>query len=848
MATSSTVTFYTGYYTGGKPTVLSANPFDVAQDLSTGNLWQYTGGAWVAPSWQTSITFWLGAADSVCARLNSPDTKIPDTIQVYYGTDDQVPPELNLSAEDVAIHHGVGNYNLHVNVLRQDVTTDTVVDVPFPEGYIISTDDGNWTILKNFTQCVGYDYATVSLAWTTTADGQGPQSVNYVTSAEARDIAEEVVSSGGVAVDIEGGNGINVVTSGGSSVVELATSASFDESFTIVASDPDLGSASFNINTQGIYLWCNAATLFLDPYECMLNCRLIVSSSITLNPADGFSNPVSLTTSAGALLVDDQPLATKGYVDSAIGGVSVDIEGGNGINVITSGGSSVVELSGSASFDSATVAVENASIALANMRVDIHGDDGVYLSDIFPATLSVRDGGIYLDAFQPELEQEPGRIHLTEYGTEIYGETVTINSQTVATEPWVSNAITGLVNVSTVADIANNAAVSIVKSGGAEQELSQITAWFGSGYVVYEDIEPETVIGYKPIVLSRVGSEYVRNFTDEVWASASDTQIILNGSVTCTNISGALVMEAAIGQDVYIGGVQPEPALPVFGTIASSTDGGYTWELSQSGTYAGLSWCAYDYETYAQGAGVCTSITTLRAPGATVSGALVSNSEISTVVGGYRLTYTASGGLLVSGSDVSGVFSDGQIVASTIADPDAGNGASVVLSGYQIVASTIADPDGPNENARLTLSPGAVTIRGAQDGLDSSCELAVSPGGATIGGETVATEPWADSRFARQLVTSTDVGAATAYISVLSGGTSYVFTDPADSLIVDSVVKTTEASFIHFTLDSVTAPTPVAISGYTFASGRFEGGKEYLVGFFDGMCAVNEVTSGGVLQ
>lgn len=194
---STPVILYSGFYAGGTPTVLSANPFDVAQDLSTGNLWQYTGGAWVAPSWQTSITFWLGAGETVCERLNAADTRIPDTIHVYYGTDELVPADLALSADDIAVHHDIGNYNLKVNVLRRDVTTDTMVEVPFPEGYIISTDDGDWTILKNFTRCVGFDYAMVSLAWTTTADGQGPQSVDYVTSGGVEEMISAAIGSGG---------------------------------------------------------------------------------------------------------------------------------------------------------------------------------------------------------------------------------------------------------------------------------------------------------------------------------------------------------------------------------------------------------------------------------------------------------------------------------------------------------------------------------------------------------------------------------------------------------------------------------------------------------------------------
>lgn len=196
--TSHTLSFYTGYYAGGVPVVLLPQPFDVAQDLSTGNIWQYTGSAWVAPSWNSAITFYLGAATTVCDRINSQDTKIPESIQIYTGTDSEVPADLALSENDLAIKHNLANYSIQVGVFRRDSTTDTVVEVPFPEGYTISTADGNWTILKNFNDYAGFDFCTIALTWTTNINGAG-QHLEFITSSEAEVLIEDTLTSGGYA-------------------------------------------------------------------------------------------------------------------------------------------------------------------------------------------------------------------------------------------------------------------------------------------------------------------------------------------------------------------------------------------------------------------------------------------------------------------------------------------------------------------------------------------------------------------------------------------------------------------------------------------------------------------------
>lgn len=207
------------------------------------------------------------------------------------------------------------------------------------------------------------------------------------------------------------------------------------------------------------------------------------------------------------------------------------------------------------------------------------------------------------------------------------------------------------------------------------------------------------------------------------------------------------------------------------------------------------------------------------------SGAIIENRPFSTTVGGYTVELT-SGGLAVSGSGASVVFSGGQITANA-------GSASALLT---------ADQDGVismgNGHAGIQLGGGDYDVIAMSAGAQVEID-----GGLTKNGADVATEPWADSRFTRQLVASTDEIETSAAIPVLSGGMSYLYTLPLYSVEVSSVVKTTDASYLHFALDSVTAPTPVVISGVSrLDSTTFEGGKEYLVGFFDGMAVVNEVT------
>ena len=208
------------------------------------------------------------------------------------------------------------------------------------------------------------------------------------------------------------------------------------------------------------------------------------------------------------------------------------------------------------------------------------------------------------------------------------------------------------------------------------------------------------------------------------------------------------------------------------------------------------------------------------------SGAIVSGAEINTQIGPYRITAT-SGGLAVSGSGASVFLSGGQIAASA----GENGGSFIVTSGGVEMRGALGDA---GEHPYISVG---------RDGIAGNDGNGV---GYNMGGYQFninAEEFNYNSRpVAAALVTSTDSETTSAYIEELTGGMSYKYTQPLYSLEVASVTKTTDASYLHFTLDSVTAPTPVVISGVSYLnSATFEGGKEYLLRFFDGMMETHEI-------
>ncbi len=190
-------------------------------------------------------------------------------------------------------------------------------------------------------------------------------------------------------------------------------------------------------------------------------------------------------------------------------------------------------------------------------------------------------------------------------------------------------------------------------------------------------------------------------------------------------------------------------------------------------------------------------------------GAIFSNTEIDTTVGEYHLTYTSSGGLLVSGSGGEVVnIASGAIIAS------GASGESVVLSGgtaklmneYDFIQQYIAvHSDGIDI---LASDPGR--------NVNISCAAGI----VTVNSRPVLT----------QLESATDTETTSASFDVLEGGTSYVYTQPLTNLDIASVTSDCDAT-IKFTAGASLSGIGLPSSCYFTGESAFTSGSHYLAAF-----------------
>ena len=207
---------------------------------------------------------------------------------------------------------------------------------------------------------------------------------------------------------------------------------------------------------------------------------------------------------------------------------------------------------------------------------------------------------------------------------------------------------------------------------------------------------------------------------------------------------------------------------------------------------------------------------------AAASGAIVSGAEFKTSVGDYLLTYTSSGGLMISGGGVSLQVSSGGIVAS-----DADGGRVELASGM----ATVQIGNGEADSATVTLTSAAANV--TVETTTNSASAEITQYGVYVNGRPVLTE----------LVTSTDTTTTSASFPVLSGGTAYVYTQPLTALDITSVADGCRALFkftagAGFDLGISSGAEIVGISSY-------DNGTRYAVAIGDGMAIVNSITIAG---
>lgn len=219
-------------------------------------------------------------------------------------------------------------------------------------------------------------------------------------------------------------------------------------------------------------------------------------------------------------------------------------------------------------------------------------------------------------------------------------------------------------------------------------------------------------------------------------------------------------------------------------------------------------------------------------------------------------TITDSGFTLLAGSSgLDGWYTSANFQASDSAfivnDVGNGNRAMLTLSGLHRaalvesntqsghIAEVVASSNGAAlyfESGGLTATvsafSGGVLVNVNDQGEGTNQALLITPSGAFVNNVPLV------------LATSTDTVTTSAAISVLSGGTAYIYTQPLTSLSVASVANAPAEDYIRFTLasgGSVSIPASVAVLNSGL---EFEGGKEYLVAFNGGMMVAAEVTPG----
>ena len=150
-----TVTYNSGYFNGGHPSVSPAKPADVCYDKSNQTIWVFNGRTWVPQSYNSTFTLRLGKGISVKQRITSKYSFIPEKISAYCGTDDNVPGVMRYSDKDIVINVPVQSVLIKVYCYVKDPVTSLVrmVDVN-PKTMFLSK---GWIIIKDFIEMVGYD-------------------------------------------------------------------------------------------------------------------------------------------------------------------------------------------------------------------------------------------------------------------------------------------------------------------------------------------------------------------------------------------------------------------------------------------------------------------------------------------------------------------------------------------------------------------------------------------------------------------------------------------------------------------------------------------------------------------
>ena len=193
--------------------------------------------------------------------------------------------------------------------------------------------------------------------------------------------------------------------------------------------------------------------------------------------------------------------------------------------------------------------------------------------------------------------------------------------------------------------------------------------------------------------------------------------------------------------------------------------------------------------------------------GGSIDGALMANLPFSTTVGPYTMTYTGSGGFMVSGGGAMLQVSSGAV---TVRDEW---GAAVAVSGGGVWVTGADSAVQINAVNDVEISAGGTVHIG-------SFEIAMSCNSMTVNSRPVALG----------LVTSTDSETTSATFEVLGGGTAYIYTQPLTALDIASVTSDCDAT-IKFTAGAGLSQIVLPSSGYYTGESAFTSGAHYFAAF-----------------
>lgn len=141
------VMFYSGDYAGQAPplTIDGLKLGDQALDTSCSVLWEYTGAKWARKAFVNGGKIYMAGGRTLHEMITSPLTKMPVWMECFEGDDLRVPRDMQLSKDDLVIHHRMGEPPI-MTATYYDTRDKHWYNINPPPGAIVTSVDGGWSM------------------------------------------------------------------------------------------------------------------------------------------------------------------------------------------------------------------------------------------------------------------------------------------------------------------------------------------------------------------------------------------------------------------------------------------------------------------------------------------------------------------------------------------------------------------------------------------------------------------------------------------------------------------------------------------------------------------------------